>query len=68
MKFIENICEGIVSPPKLRYSPFDLGTVSLIQVAIYLFWVGGTTSKYSTLVDYGFKRASTNIQRKIVSV
>jgi hypothetical protein len=29
MKFIEDICESIVCPPKLRYSPYDLGTAFL---------------------------------------
>jgi hypothetical protein len=31
MKFIEEICEKIVCPPKLRYSPYDLGIPTLIQ-------------------------------------
>lgn len=32
MKFIDDICENIVNPPKLRYSPFDLGNPLLSQV------------------------------------
>jgi hypothetical protein len=30
MKFIEDVCEKIVSPPKLRYSPYDMGTITTI--------------------------------------
>lgn len=33
MKFIEDICQNIVSPPKLRYSPFDLGRSFIIKEA-----------------------------------
>lgn len=33
MKFLEDICQGIVCPPKLRYSPYDLGTPLLTQAA-----------------------------------
>lgn len=31
MKFIDDICQQIVSPPKLRYSPYDLGTFQATQ-------------------------------------
>lgn len=34
MKFLEDICQGIVCPPKLRYSPYDLGNHPLIQAAL----------------------------------
>lgn len=32
MKFIDDICDKIVSPPKVRYSPYDLGTQPVTKV------------------------------------
>jgi hypothetical protein len=61
MKFIDDICDGIVSPPKLRYSPYDLGRHPLIKVALYPPLAGVTIFRFSIHEDSVYRPVSTNM-------
>ena len=44
MKFIDDICQRIVAPPKLKYSPYDLG--------FFIFILGPVLHPYGKRHDF----------------
>lgn len=66
MKFIEDICSSIVSPPKLRYSTYDLGMRFITKVVPLLRMAEDMISLFSILKVWKFRRAITKAIKKVV--
>lgn len=61
MNYIDQICEKIVNPPKLRYSSYDLGIQDLIQGLLSLIMQKDMTSPSLISTDSKFKSASISL-------
>lgn len=65
MNYIDQICERIVNPPKLRYSSYDLGIQALNQGLLSLITEKGMTLPYLISTDSKFKPASISLIKSI---
>ena len=66
MKFIDDMVSQFINPPKIRYSPYDLGTHPSTQALLSLLSAKDTISSQQTAKITKYKSVFTNPTKQLV--